>query len=505
MRRILYLECYSGISGDMTVGALLDLGADKKAVDEAIDSIKPLVSGFDVVVTRVQKAGIDACDFNVILDREHENHDHDMAYLHGHEHHHEDEGHVYGHHDGEGHVHGHHDGEGHVHGHHDGEGHVHGDEEHVHGHHDGEGHCHADDGQCYDDGGYMHGEGRCHVGEEHVHGEGHHHEGDEHNHAHGHHAHIGLAEITDVLQKAKLTDSARALALKIFGILAEAESKAHNRPVNEVHFHEVGAVDSIVDIMSAAVCIDSLKEKYNITDVIVSELYEGQGSVRCQHGILPVPVPATANIMETYGLPVHFMGLQGEFVTPTGAAIAAAVRTAGQLPDRFRVVSGGIGAGKRNYEKASLLRAMVVEELAEQRDVIYKLESNIDDCPGEAFGYVMDRLLDAGARDVYYTPIYMKKNRPAYQLNVICKEPDIPKLEQIIFCETTTIGIRRVEMERTVLRREQRTEHTSLGTIGVKVCGDRVYPEYEALTAVCQQQGLSYLEAYNRVFAELNR
>ncbi len=440
------MECYSGISGDMTVGALLDLGADREAVDRAVDSIRPFVPGFDVAVTRVRKAGIDACDFHVILDREHENHDHDMEYLHGEGHHHE---------------HGH--GEGHHH------------EHEAHGH----------------------GEGHHHEHEEHGHGEGHHHE--------HHHTHTGLVEITDVLNKAKLTDGARALAVKIFGILAEAESRAHNKPINEVHFHEVGAVDSIVDIMSAAVCLDSLKEKYNITDVAVSELYEGHGSVRCQHGILPVPVPATANIMETYGLPVHFMEMQGEFVTPTGAAIAAAVRTADHLPGRFRVLAGGVGAGKRNYEKASILRAMIVEALEERGDVIYKLESNIDDCPGEALGYVMDRLFDAGARDVYYTPIYMKKNRPAYQINVICKEQDISGLEQIIFRETTTIGIRRVEMERTVLEREQRVDSTSLGMIEVKVCGDRVYPEYDALAAVCREQGIPFPEAYHRVFAELNR
>lgn len=223
MRRTLYLECYSGISGDMTVGALLDLGADRKAVEEAVDSIRPFVQGFDIAVTRVQKAGIDACDFNVMLDREHENHDHDMEYLHGHDH-------------GEAHPHGH---------------------EHHHGHE--EGHHHGHD----------------HGGEHHGHGADH------------HHAHTGLTEITDVLNKAKLTDGARALAIKIFGILAEAEAKAHDKPLSEVHFHEVGAVDSIVDIMSAAVCVDSLKEKYHITDVTVSELYEGHGSVRCQHGILP--------------------------------------------------------------------------------------------------------------------------------------------------------------------------------------------------------------------------
>ena len=440
MRRTLYLECYSGISGDMTVGALLDLGADRKAVEEAVDSIRPFVQGFDIAVTRVQKAGIDACDFNVMLDREHENHDHDMEYLHGHDH-------------GEANPHGHEHHQVHEEGHH-------------HGH---------------DHGGEHHGHGAVH-----------------------HHAHTGLTEITDVLNKAKLTDGARALAIKIFGILAEAEAKAHDKPLSEVHFHEVGAVDSIVDIMSAAVCMDSLKEKYHITDVTVSELYEGHGSVRCQHGILPVPVPATANIMEAYGLPVHFMEMQGEFVTPTGAAIAAAVRTTERLPGSCRVVPQGVGAGKRNYEKASLLRAMIMEVPEERQDAIYKLESNIDDCPGEALGYVMDRLFDAGARDVYYTPVYMKKNRPAYQLNVICIEQHIPRLEQIIFRETTTIGIRRVEMERTVIEREQRLYNTGLGKIEVKVCGDRIYPEYEPLAAACRERGIAYLDAYNRVYAELN-
>ena len=435
MEKTLYLECYSGISGDMTVAALLDLGADRAALDIAINSIKPLVSGFEVEVKRVQKAGIDACDFNVILDKTHENHDHDMEYLDGH-HGEQDAGH-------------HHD-----HGH---------DEEHNAGHH-------------------------------------HDHNGDAH-----HHTHIGLNEITDVLNKAALTDGARALALKIFGILADAEAKAHHKPANEVHFHEVGAVDSIVDIMSAAVCVDSLKKKHQITNVVVSVLYEGQGSVRCQHGILPVPVPATANIIEAYQLPVHFMEVQGEFVTPTGAAIAAAVRTAENLPQQFRVLAQGIGAGKRSYEKASMLRAMLVEDASVQQDVIYKLESNIDDCAGEAFGYVMDRLFEAGARDVYFTPIYMKKNRPSYQLNVICKEQDIPKLEQIIFHETTTIGIRRVKMERTVLEREECIKNTSFGMLAVKRCGDRAYPEYESLVSVCRESGIAYQEAYNIVYAELNQ
>lgn len=422
MKRTLYIECYSGISGDMTVAAMLDLGADQEALEEAINSIRPLVSGFEIAIKKVQKAGICACDFAVILDKEHENHDHDMEYLHG------------------------------------------------------------------------------QIGME----KEHHHKHKEHHHEHGEHHHTGLKEITDVLNQAKMTEGARDLARNIFQILAEAESRAHNQPVNEVHFHEVGAVDSIVDILSVAVCMDSLKEKYNITDVVVSELYEGHGSVRCQHGILPIPVPATANIMEAYHLPVHFMEFQGEFVTPTGAAIAAAVRTKAHLPSKFQIVASGVGAGKRTYEKASLLRAMILEEDSEEQDKIYKLETNVDDCSGEAFGYVMDRLFEAGARDVYYVPVFMKKNRPAYQLSVICKEEDLAKLEQIIFQETTTIGIRRVAMERTVLKREHQIMDTSLGKIAVKVCGKRIYPEYKSLVSICQEKGISYLEAYNKIYGELN-
>ena len=198
------------------------------------------------------------------------------------------------------------------------------------------------------------------------------------------------------------------------------------------------------------------------------------------------------------------MEFQGEFVTPTGAAIAAAVRTKAHLPSKFQIIASGVGAGKRAYEKASLLRAMVIEENSENQEGIYKLETNVDDCSGEAFGYVMDRLFEAGARDVYYIPVFMKKNRPAYQLSVICKEADIAKLEQIIFQETTTIGIRRVQMERTILKREHQILNTSLGKIAVKVCGERIYPEYESLISMCREMGISYLEAYNKIYGELN-
>jgi len=427
MKQKLYLECYSGISGDMTVAALLDLGADPMVLDVALKSL-PL-SGFETKVSRVKKAGIDACDFNVVLDND--NHDHDMEYLHG---------------DGKGHEH-----------------------SHEHGH-------------------------------SHFFGLFHHHHHD--------HVHRGLKDITEILNNSGLTDKAKIMAIKMFDIIADAEAKAHGLPKEEVHFHEVGAIDSIVDIAAVAVCLDSL----GIDEVIVPVLYEGTGTVRCQHGVLPIPVPAVTNIVNAHHLNLHVTNTKGEFVTPTGAAIVAAIRTSDALPEHFKIVKTGIGAGKRNYERPSLLRAMLIEEITPtkslDKDEIVKLESNIDDATGEALGYTMDRLLQAGARDVHYFPVFMKKNRPAYQLNVICKEEQIDTLQRIIFEETTTIGIRIIRMERIVLAREIKKVKTSVGEVRIKVCTmpdgtQRAYPEYEDVVAVCQATGKSYQDVYRLIVSEV--
>jgi len=431
MANTLYLECNTGISGDMSVAALLDLGADRDVLMKVLNSIP--AKGFEVKISRVKKAGIDCCDFAVLLDKNHENHDHDMEYLYGktencgcnHEHTHQE------------------------------------------GHHE---HAHSHDGE-----------------HEHTHSHTHHHE------------HRGMKEIREILSSCVMTERARALALKIFEVLARAEAKAHGVSLEEVHFHEVGAIDSIVDIVAAAVCLDNL----DITKVIVRRLCEGTGSVRCQHGILPVPVPAVANIIEAYGLPVQFSDTKGELITPTGAAIVAAMEPSYSLPERFTIQKIGMGAGKRAYERPSILRAMLIKEKTEEKDTIYKLESNIDDCSGEALGYVMEELLKAGARDVHYIPVYMKKNRPAWMLNVICSKEDIEKLESVIFKETTTIGIRRVEMERTVLKREIKKVQTVYGEALVKVCmtegQTRYYPEYESVVKICREKGLPYPEVYEKI------
>ena len=445
--KTLYLECYSGISGDMTVAALLDLGADEQVLRHALASLP--VKGFDIKISRVKKSGLDVCDFDVLLDKKHENHDHDMAYLHGDDH------------------------MEHVHTH------THGGGEHVHEH---EGHVDN------------------HKEHNHVHGD--------HDHIHPH-THRGMKEIREILTQADLTPRAYETALRIFTVLGEAEAKAHGTTLEQVHFHEVGAVDSIVDIVSVAVCLDNL----NIDNVIVPVLYEGGGTIHCQHGILPVPVPAVSNIVAAHGIRLALTGENGEYVTPTGAAIVAAVRTSDKLPESFVIEKIGLGGGKREYKRPGILRAILIreEEKEQEKEKIWKLESNIDDCTGENLGYVLDRLMEAGARDVHYSAVYMKKNRPAWQLNVICTEESIPMLEQIIFEETTTIGIRKNRVERSVLKRTFDTVRISEGEAKVKLCQvpgrdgvksiQRCYPEYESVVQLCRASGKSYQEIYQEIVA----
>ena len=429
-KSILYLECATGISGDMTVAALLDLGASKVKLLAALDSLN--VDGYSVTVTRANSHGVDACSFDVELEHEHEfHHEHDEhAHHHGHdaetleqEHHHE---------------------------------------AHEHGHEHGYGH--------------------------------------EHGHGHHPHVHRNLADVTAILNSGNLTPHARELALKIFGIVAEAESKAHGKPVEEVHFHEVGAIDSIVDIAAAAVCLDDL----GIDDVVVSGLSEGSGFVECQHGLLPIPVPAVANIAAASGLPLRILSsVQGEMVTPTGAAIAAAVRTRSSLPESFTIRRIGLGAGKRDFGMPNVLRAMLIEETAAADAPpaeIMILETNIDDSTGETLGLAMESLLGAGALDVHYVPVFMKKNRPAWLLRVICREADAPALERVIFTETTSIGIRKLRAGRTCLARTVVDVSLPAGPVKVKKCSFDgqafYYPEYESVRALAAASGVPFAELF---------
>lgn len=418
-KRSLYLDCSSGISGDMTVAALLDLGADKQVLLSTLETL-PL-DGYHVEITDVIKSGLRACDFNVILEQD--NHDHNMDYLHGHHHNHTAE------------------------------------------------------------------------------------------HSHKHHGR-NLTDITAVLSAGNLTVGALNLALKIFGIVAQAESLVHGKSLEEVHFHEVGAVDSIIDIAAVSICLDNL----GIHQVILPCLTEGTGQVRCQHGLLPIPVPATTAIVTAHQLPLRICDVQGELVTPTGAAIAAAIRTAEKLPPEFKIMKTGLGAGKRDYKTAGVLRAMLIEESTShpekietvsgstpdpKHDTILVMETNMDDCCGEAMGFTMEELLDKGALDVFYTPIYMKKHRPAYKLTVLCELPKRTVMEEIIFRHTTSIGIRVYEAQRSKLPRKIVTLETPWGMADIKCCqhGEDTYyyPESDSIQELAKTNNISFTEMYHEV------
>lgn len=443
---ILYLECNSGISGDMTVAALLDLGADRQILLDALSSL-PL-TGYSIEIKDVYKSGIRACDFNVILD--HDNHDHDMDYLHGHAHSMTDE------------------------------------HDHTHSHNlsDEHGQIHRHDHSMT-------------VGD--VHG----HDTDESQHIHHHHHDArNLNDITKIIQTGQLSSGAKDLALKIFQILAEAEAAVHGKTLEEIHFHEVGAVDSIVDIVAVAVCIDNLSP----SGIVISALTDGKGQIRCQHGLIPVPVPAVTAIAMQNDLTLNISDVEGELVTPTGAAIAAAVRTATTLPKEFRIRRIGFGAGKRDYAATGLLRAMLLQPLSKDtHDTILSLETNVDDCSGEALSYTMQLLLDAGALDAFCIPIYMKKNRPACLLKVLCNPEQRAEMESIIFRNTTTIGIRIQEMQRTKLPRKIFALETPWGMADVKCCtygnDTYYYPENDSVSRLAKQNGTGFTEMYNMIQA----
>lgn len=418
--RILYLECQSGISGDMTVGALLDLGASRERLEQALASLG--VDGYYLHFGRTKKCGIDAFDFEVHLEGEHG-------------------------------------------------GHSHGD--HVHGNH------------VHEEAGHVHGE--------HIHGE-------------AGHVHRNIRDVFAVIDRLEAEEEVKVLARRMFELVAEAEAKAHGLPLEEVHFHEVGAIDSIVDIISVAFCIHDL----GIQRVAVSPLSEGRGYVRCQHGVIPVPVPATVNIAAACGLTLAMTDNEGEMVTPTGAAIAAALRTEEELPGNCRIERIGIGAGKKDFKNANILRAMLlVPAEKKEEEKLWVLETNLDDCTGEALGLAMELLLEEGAADVWYTPAYMKKNRPAYVLHVLCAEERIAAMEQRIFSCTTTIGVRRYPVERTALPRREEQIMTRYGEARVKVCRQgeeiRVYPEYESIRAFLQSGQKGFSQVYHDVLEDACR
>jgi len=324
--------------------------------------------------------------------------------------------------------------------------------------------------------------------------------------------HRGLSCIKEIINESTLKNSIKDTALKIFTRLAEAEAKIHGTDVDKIHFHEVGAMDAIVDIVGASILIDMLK----IEEVHVSAIHTGSGFITCQHGMLPVPAPATLELLK--GLPIFSTDVKGELITPTGAAILSALGDSfGKMP-LMKVERIGYGAGTKDFPIPNVIRACLGtlqygrgKDIQEdfEHDSQWVLECNIDDMNNEFVEHVMEELFQKGALDVYITPIQMKKNRPAIKLSVLYKKEDEGGLLPVIFRETTGIGVRIYPVEKVMLKRERRDVQTPWGTVTVKVCllnGEvvNIAPEYEDCKRIAVQAGIPMKEVYRQALISIN-
>ncbi len=318
----------------------------------------------------------------------------------------------------------------------------------------------------------------------------------EHSHDHEHHHHTGLHEIEHLLSHLDLPQTVRDDALAVYHRIAEAESKVHGRPVDQIHFHEVGTLDALADVVGVCLLMHLLAPE----KVYASSVHVGSGQVRCAHGILPVPAPATALLLA--GVPIYGGVIQGELCTPTGAALLTHFVTKfGELP-AMRLLKSGYGMGTKDFPAANCVRAMLGEQDAPTEEIL-ELSCNLDDCTGEAIGFAMERLLDAGALDVYWTSVGMKKNRPGILLTCMCRPLDREKMVELLFRHTTTLGVRESAFRRYTLSRESKTIQTPDGDIRVKVSTGygvaREKPEFEDLAKIARETGKSLSELQKNI------
>ena len=443
--RIAYLECFSGMSGDMFLGALVDAGVPARALEETVAALDV---GARLEVSRVVRSGISATKVDVWVDgekdlpreeyreRRREAGSDPAAAEHSH-----------------------------------GEDHQRHDRRHdsVHDH---SGHQHPLPGEI----------SRAGAPAPHGHLP--------HGHSHAH----GLTQIREIIGAARISDTAKKTAIAIFDALGAAEAKIHDTSVEEIHFHEVGAADAIVDIVCAAVGAEMLA----VDEIICSPLNVGGGTVKCAHGTFPVPAPATVELLK--GAPVYSSGLQAELVTPTGAAIVKTlVRRFAAFPE-MKIEKSGYGAGSRDFPgHPNVVRLAIGESAASAlaaktaSETVTVLEANLDDLNPQVFGYVMDRLLEEGALDVFGMPVQMKKNRPGTLLTVLCKPENAGKLTQLIFTETTTLGVRRREEVRQTLARRWQSVRTQWGEVRIKIASmngtiTNYAPEYEDCCRIAAEQ-----------------
>lgn len=425
--KVLYFDCSSGICGNMTLGALIEIIGDENYLVEELKKLN--VDGYKIEISKKASHGISGTYVNVIVDGE----------------------------DEYGHVH-----------------HLHEEECHTEEHHE----------------------------HEHLHEEHHHHHDEEH-----HHAHRNLNDVNQIIDNSGLDGKVKKLAKEIFLKVAKAESKVHGKPLEEVHFHEVGAIDSIVDIVGTAILIN----KINPDKILSSTVNEGHGFIECAHGKMSVPVPATSEIFASENVRFRQIDVDTELVTPTGAAIISTLSEKYDTMPEMTLEKVGFGQGSKDIGYANSLKVYYGEIAENTSDIdviktscdndMYVIETNIDDSTGEMLGYCMEKLFKSNARDVFYTPIYMKKNRPAYKLEVICEKKDLDDLLEIIFRETTTIGARFYKVNRAELKREIVEIDTKYG----KVSGKRittpkgavyVYPEYESIKKIAEEKDIPLKEIY---------
>ncbi len=385
--RMLYFDCPSGISGDMTVAALIAAGADRETLKANLDTLK--LPSYRISITDTAVNEISATDFSVIVDQDH------------------------------------------------------------------------------------------------------------------HHSHRDLETIRSIIDSSGISSRAKEISHRIFLCLGEAEARIHGRPVERVTFHEVGAVDSIVDIIATAVCVDQL----GVERIGASKIPLGHGMTRSAHGIIPIPAPATIDILK--GVPVYDAEIESELVTPTGAAILKALCSSfGPLPP-MRIQAIGYGAGKKRFERPNLLRVMIGIEAEEARlEELTVLETNIDDMNPEIYSYLLPLLMEHGALDAFLTNIIMKKGRPAAKLSVLCRPGEESDLETVIFRETTTLGVRRYTVNRHCLGRKIRKIKSEFGPVTVKLAfeGDqiiRAVPEYEECRRIAVEKNLPLREVYEKLQATL--
>jgi len=421
--RIAYLECFSGMSGDMFLGALLDAGVASKTME---DTVAALNVGARLEISRVVRSGISASKVDVWVDGQK-----DLPreeYWAGQE-------------DEREHEHSH-------------------AAEHEHQH---QGHSHSFAGEISRAGAPAPQEDLPHK------------------HSHGR----GLTEIRKIILAASISECAKKTAVAIFEALGRAEAKVHNTSIEKVHFHEVGAVDAMVDIVCAAVGAEAL----GVEEIICSPLNVGGGMVKCAHGTFPVPAPATVELLAN--APVYSSGLQAELVTPTGAAIVKTLASRFAAFPEMKIEKSGYGAGSRDFPGHPNVVRLTVGETAPDAlaaktasETITVLEANLDDLNPQVFGYVMDRALEEGALDAFGVPVQMKKNRPGMILTILCKHEDANKLTQLLFSETTTLGVRRRDETRRILARRWENVRTQWGEVRIKIASmngtvTNYAPEYE--------------------------